>query len=162
MTVSWSFSCKTTCLWTATSCFENDSRLPPYSKTKNKNWILIHYMGECYIWCSSGIDLRNPIVQHIFMQLIFGTWKLLLRKLWRCHHSLYCSKQYNRKTRETNKYYAKLLYLVCQQSNEGKPWEVSPFAKHTRGRKHPRIKYNNKLFKITKIIRYSVLQQTAV
>ena len=27
-------------------------------------------MGECYIWYSSGIDLRNPIVQHIFMKLI--------------------------------------------------------------------------------------------
>ena len=100
MTVSWSFSCKTTCLWTFTSCFENDSRLSSYSKTKNKNWILIHYMGECYTWCSLGIHLRNSIVHHIFMQLIFGTWKLLLRKLCRWHHSLYFSKQYSRKTRQ--------------------------------------------------------------
>ena len=27
----------------------------------------------------------------------------------------------------------RLLYLACQQSNEGKPRKTSPFAKHTRG-----------------------------
>ena len=53
----------------------------------------------------------------------------------------------------TNKYHAEALYQVCQQSNKGKLWKMSPFAKHTRGCKHPNIKYNNKLFKITKIIR---------
>ena len=37
------------------------------------------------------------------------------------------------------------LHVVCQQLYEGKPWKVSPFAKHTRGCKHPNIKYNNKL-----------------
>ena len=44
-----------------------------------------------------------------------------------------------------NKYHTEALHVVCQQSDEGKPWKVSPFAKHTRGCKHPDIKYNNKL-----------------
>ena len=57
---------------------------------------------------------------------------MLLLKLCRRHHSLYCCKQYSRSTRETNKYPAEALYLVWQQSTEGKPWKMSPFAKHTR------------------------------
>ena len=39
-----------TCLWTVTSNFEKDSRLPPKSKSKNKNWIFIQYMVEnCFL-----------------------------------------------------------------------------------------------------------------
>ena len=63
-------------------------------------------MEEYYIWYSSRIDL------------IFGTWKLFLRKLCRWHHSLYCCKQYSRSTRETIKYHAEALYWVFQQSNK--------------------------------------------
>ena len=131
-------------------------------ENKEQNWILIQYMREHYIWCSSGIDLRTPIVQRIFMWLIFGTWKLLLRKICRWQHSLYRCKQYSRSPRKTNKYHTEALYLIWQQSNEYKQWKISTFAEHTRGWKHPNIKYNNKLFKITKTIRYSVWQQNEV
>ena len=113
-------------------------------------------MGEDYIWCSSKIDLRTTIIQHIFMRLIFRTWKLLLPKLCRWHLSPYCCKQYSRSTRETNKYHVEALCLVCKQSNEGKPWQMSPFAKDTRVCKYPNIKNNNKLFKIAKIICHTV------
>ena len=125
----------------------------------NKNWILIQYMREYYIWWSLWINLRTLIVQHIFMRFIFGTWTLLLRKLCRWHQSLYCCKQYSRSTRETHKHHAEALYLVCQQRQNMK---MSPFAEHTRGCYHPNIKYDNKLFKIKKVVRYSVWEQTEV
>ena len=34
---------------------------------RKQNWILMQYMGEYYIWCSSRINLRAPFAQHIFM-----------------------------------------------------------------------------------------------
>ena len=47
-------------------------------------------------------------------------------------------------------------------ANKGKTWKMSPFAEHTRGCYHPNIKYDNKLFKIKKVVRYSVWEQTEV
>ena len=94
----WSRCCKTTCLWSVTFCFENDWRMP--------SWILILYMEENHTWCFLRINLRTPVVQHVF---IWFMWYQLCR--W--HHSLYCFKHYNRSNRESNKYHVQTLYVVC-------------------------------------------------
>ena len=77
----------------------------------------------------------GPLLFNIFLCDLFLEHEncCYVRKLCGWHHSLYCCKQYSRSTRETNKYHTEALYLVCQQSNEGKPWKMSHFPKHTRG-----------------------------
>ena len=39
-----------------------DSGLPSESKTKNKSWIFLQFMGEYYIWCSTGFHFRTSLI----------------------------------------------------------------------------------------------------